>query len=76
MKTGTIAILAALLLTGVPLAVANKACKSSQNPWCVRSVYWKSGKAVDRAGRTRSRLRQSTPAGSEAIPDSLGATKL
>jgi hypothetical protein len=56
MKTGTIAILAALLLTGGAFAVANKACKSSHHPWCVRSVC--------------------TPAGSEAIPDSLGATKL
>jgi len=74
MKTGTVAILI-LLLTGGALAVANKACKTSDYRWCVRSLHSQNGKVLGRAGRTRA-SNQSTSAGSAAASDTLGAAKL
>jgi hypothetical protein len=75
MKTGAIAILI-LLMTGGALAVANKACKSSDHPWCVRSLHSQNGKALGGAGRARNSKPQTTSAGSAAASDVLGAAKL
>lgn len=76
MKTGGVAILAALLLTGGAFAIANKACKTGQHPWCVRALYAKSGKVPNGGRPARSPERKGTPAGSATISGSLGAANL
>jgi hypothetical protein len=75
MKTSAVAILI-LLLAGGALAVANKACKTSDHLWCIRSLHSQNGKALSRAGRTRVSKPQTTSAGSAAASDPLGAAKL
>jgi hypothetical protein len=75
MKTSGMAILI-LLLTGGALAVANKACKTSDYGWCVRSLHSQNGKVLSRAGRTRASKPQRTSAGPAAASDALGAAKL
>ena len=75
MKTSAVAILI-LLLTAGALAVANKACKTSDYGWCVRSLHLQKGKILSRAGRTRASKPQRTSAGPTAALDTLGAAKL
>jgi hypothetical protein len=74
MKTSAVAILI-LFLTGGALAVANKACKTGDYRWCVRSLHSQHGQALTRTGRTRANAPQRTSAGS-AASDTLGAAKL
>lgn len=62
MKTSAVAILI-LLLTGGALAVANKACKTSDHLWCVRSLHSQNGKALSRAGRTDAREQAANHVG-------------
>ena len=71
MKTSSVAIVAALLLTGGALAVANKACKTSHHSWCAGFLFLKSGKWGGRA-----RMPPSVPAGSAALSDLRGAAML
>jgi hypothetical protein len=75
MKIGAVAVLI-LLLTGGALAVANKACKTGDYRWCVRSLHSQNGKVLSRAGRTRANAPQRTSAGPAAASDSLGAAQL
>ena len=75
MKTGAIAMLI-LLMTGGALAVANKACKRGDHPWCARSLHSQYGKALGGAGQPRASKPQTTSAGSAAASDVLGAAKL
>jgi hypothetical protein len=61
MKTGAITILI-LLMTGGALAVANKACKRGDHPWCARSLHsqiWQSA----RWGRTAAREQTANHVG-------------
>ena len=76
MKTGAVGILAALFLTGGAFAIANKACKTGQHPWCIRTLYAKSGKALTGGGPTRARMRNSAHPGSATVSSSLRAAKL
>jgi hypothetical protein len=76
MKTGSVAIVAALLLTGGALAIANKACKTNHHSWCARSLFLNSGKALNGGGRTRARMTHGAPADSALASDLQGAAKL
>jgi hypothetical protein len=75
MKTGTMVILI-LLMTGGALAIANKSCKTSPHPWCVRSLHSQHGQALTRAGKTRASVPQSTSTGSTAVSETPSAAKL
>jgi hypothetical protein len=75
MKASAVAILI-LLSTGEALAVANKAWKTGDYRWCVRSLHSQHGKALTRTGRTRASAPQRTAAGTAAAFDMLGAAKL
>jgi hypothetical protein len=75
MKTGTVVILI-LLMTGGALAIANKSCKTSPHPWCVRSLHSQHGPALTRAGKTRASVPQSTSAGAASVSETPGAAKL